>query len=119
MLIIKLNYLLINVDFTESYTNDQQNEIQSAYFGNQSFSLFTSCCYFKDAANWIRNESVVVVTKNSDRNRITPMSCLKKVIGTVDTEWGKSFTNVVEWWYGCSVSIQIYFSTSSRSNVLE
>ena len=86
MLIIKLNYLLVNVDFTESYTNDQQNEIQSAYFGNQSFLLFTSCCYFKDATNWIRNESVVVVTKNSDRNRITPMSCLKKVIGTVDTE---------------------------------
>ena len=63
--------LLVHVDFDESYRNDQQNEIQSAYFGNQSFSLFTSCCYFKGVTSEIRNKSVVVVTENSDHNRIT------------------------------------------------
>ena len=26
--------LLVHVDFAESYRNDQQDEIQSAYFGN-------------------------------------------------------------------------------------
>ena len=78
--------LLVHVDFAESYRNDQQNEIQSAYFGNQSFSLFKSCCYFKGATSEIRNKSVVVVTKNSDHNRITSMSCLKKVIDTMETE---------------------------------
>ena len=64
---IKLNYLMViyYVDFTESYRNDQQNEMKSTYFGNQSFSLFTSCCYFKGETN------VVVVTKNSDHNRMT------------------------------------------------
>ena len=41
--------LLVRVDFAESYKNDQQNEIQSDYFGNQKFLLFTSCCYFKGA----------------------------------------------------------------------
>ena len=54
--------LLVYVDFAESYRNDQQNEIQSAYFVNQSFSLFTSCCYFKGTTSKIRNKSVVVVT---------------------------------------------------------
>ena len=34
--------LLVHVHFAESYRNDQQNEIESVYFGNQSFSLFTS-----------------------------------------------------------------------------
>ena len=63
--------LLVHFDFAESCRNDQQNEIQSAYFGNQSFSLFTSCCYFKGVTSEIRNKSVVVVTKNSDHNRIT------------------------------------------------
>ena len=63
--------LLVHVNFAESYRNDQQNEIQSAYFGNQSFSLFTSCCYFKGVTSEIRNKSVVVVTENSDHNRIT------------------------------------------------
>ena len=64
---IKLNYLMViyYVDFTESYRNDQQNEMKSTYFGNQSFSLFTSYCYFKGETN------VVVVTKNSDHNRMT------------------------------------------------
>ena len=32
--------LLVHVDFNKSYRNDQQNEIQSAYFENQSFLLF-------------------------------------------------------------------------------
>ena len=63
--------LLVHFDFAESCRNDQQNEIQSAYFGNQSFSLFTSCCYFKGVTSEIRNKSVVVVTENSDHNRIT------------------------------------------------
>ena len=89
--------LLDHVDTTESYRNDQQNEIPSAYFGNQSFSLFTSCCYIKGLTSEIRNKNVVVMTKNSDHNRITSMSCLKKVIDTVETECGKSFTNVVLW----------------------
>ena len=109
MLIIKLNYLLVNVDFTESYTNDQQNEIQSAYFGNQSFSLFTSCCYFKGVTSEIKNKSVVVLTENSDHNRITSMSCLKKVIDTVETEYGKSFTNVVLWSDGMGTQFRSRF----------
>ena len=76
--------LLVHVDFAESHRNNQQNEIQSAYFGNQSFSLFISCCYFKRTTSEITNKSVVVVTKNSDHNIITSMSCLKKVIDTVE-----------------------------------
>ena len=87
--------MLVHVNLAESYRNDQQNEIQSTYFGNQSFSLFKSCCYFKGATREIRNESVVVVMGNSDHNRITSMSCLKKVNDNVETECVKSFTNVV------------------------
>ena len=87
--------MLVHANLAESYRNDQQNEIQSTYFGNQSFSLFTSCCYFKGATSEIRNESVVVVMENSDHNRITSMSCLKKVNDNVETECVKSFTNVV------------------------
>ena len=45
----------------------------------------------------IRNKSVVAVTENSDHNRITSMSCLKKVINTVDPECSKSISNVVLW----------------------
>ena len=101
--------LLVHVDFDESYRNDQQNEIQSAYFGNQSFSLFTSCCYFKGVTSEIRNKRIVAVTENSDHNRITSMSCLKKVIDTVETECGKSFTNVVLWSDGMGTQFRSRF----------
>ena len=89
--------MLVHVYFAESYRNDQQNEIQSTHFGIQSFSLITSCCYFKGVTSEIRNKSVAVVTENSEHNRITSMRCLKKVTETVEMECGKSFTNVVLW----------------------
>ena len=82
--------MLVHVDFTESYKSDQQNEIQSAYLGNQSFSLFTSCCYFKGVTSEINNKRVVVVIENSDHNRTTSMRCLRKVIESMEVECGES-----------------------------
>ena len=102
--------MLVHVDFAESYRNDQQNEIQSAYFENQSFSLFTSCCSFKGVTSEIRNKSVVVVTENSDHNRITSVSCLKKEIDTVGRECGKLLTNVVLWSDGISTQFRFWFT---------
>ena len=39
------NDLLVHIDYSESYENKQQREIQSAYFGQTTFSIFTACCY--------------------------------------------------------------------------
>ena len=39
------NDLMLHVDFVESYKNDQQDAIQSAYFGNQYIKIFTACCH--------------------------------------------------------------------------
>ena len=62
--------LLVHDDFAETYRNDQQNEIQSAYFENESFPLFPSCCFFKGATSQIRNKRIVMVNENSDHNRL-------------------------------------------------
>ena len=40
------NDLIVQVDFTKCYKYYQQDAIQSAYFENQCFSIFTACCYF-------------------------------------------------------------------------
>ena len=53
---ITVDSLLVHVDFAENYRNDQQNGIQSAYFGHQSFSFFTSCYYYKDDGNILQQE---------------------------------------------------------------
>ena len=46
------------------------------------------------------------MTENSDYNKITSMSCFKRVTDTVETECGKSFTNVVLWSDGLDTQFQ-------------
>ena len=103
------NDLLVHVYFAESYRNDQQDEIQSAYFGDQSFSLFTSCCYYITDTDNLGQKSVVVVTEKSDHNRITSMSCLEKVIETIETQCGKFFNNIVVWSDGMGAQFSLKF----------
>lgn len=38
--------MLIRVDYSQSYSNAQQDKTQSAYFGHQNFSIFTSFFYY-------------------------------------------------------------------------
>ena len=66
---LKPNEVILHVDFSENYKNQQQNEVQSAYFGHSSFSLFTACCYLKSTE--LIKESLVVVTESPDHSRIT------------------------------------------------
>ena len=62
--------LLVHVDYAESYKNSQQNEIQSAYFGNSTFSIFTACCYTKSLDNGgLKKDSIVVVNESKKHNR--------------------------------------------------
>ena len=101
--------LLLHVDFAENYRNDQQNEIQSAYFGHQSFSLFTSCCYYINEQNSLDQNSIVIVTENSDHNRITSISSLKKVVEIMENGIGKNFKRLVIWSDGMSAQFRSRF----------
>ena len=55
------NDLIVQVDFTKCYKYYQQDAIQSAYFENQCFSIFTACCYF--SVDGKINESDVMHSK--------------------------------------------------------
>ena len=43
---LTMEEILIHLDYIENYKSDHQNEIQSAYFGSKSFSLFTAYTYY-------------------------------------------------------------------------
>ena len=46
------NDILVHDDYIEVYeSKHQQHEIQSAYFGHTSFSVFIACCYLQDSDN--------------------------------------------------------------------
>ena len=44
---LKTRDVLNNVDYSENFHNNQQQEIKSAYFRNTSFSIFTACAYYR------------------------------------------------------------------------
>ena len=90
------NDLMVQVDFAESYKNDQQDAIQSDYFGNQCFSIFTACCYV-NVEGIIKNQNVVIFTERSEHDRVTSMSCLQKVVEEIELKNGKNHENLYVW----------------------
>ena len=72
------------VDYSKNYNSQDQNEIQSAYFGQESFSLFTACPYYRcSEANEIKTVSTTITSEASDRSRMASITCVKKVIDQV------------------------------------
>ena len=69
-------------DYSENYSNIQQGEIQSAYFGHDSLSIFTVCYYDGD----LINENITIISETSDHSRIAAFACIDKVF---DFVWEK------------------------------
>ena len=68
---LKTGEALIHVDCSESYNNTQQDEIQSAYFGQLNFSIFTSCSYYREAEQGnLAKIPIAVISESSDHSRI-------------------------------------------------
>ena len=107
------NDLLLHVDFAKSYKNDQQDTIQSAYYGNQCFRIFTACFYAKSPNNNdVRNDIVVVITGSSDHDRVACMICLQKVVHEIEhmhekkKTYARMFTlGVMEWGHNLDLTI--------------
>ena len=67
--LVTKNEVLIHVNYSKSYENKQQLEIQSAFCGHTRFSIFTACCYLRDAENKMICESVTNSSELSDHSR--------------------------------------------------
>lgn len=68
---------VVYCDFSQSYKNQEHNEIQSAYFGHKCLSLFTACCYVRElSSNKVVAMPITVTTEGSEHSRQTSMSCL-------------------------------------------
>ena len=98
---MKATELLVLVDFAESYTNSQQDAIQSAYFGQQSFSIFTACTYSRENEAFV-NDNVIVVSESPDHSRMCSMSCVQEVVSKVEYIRGRSFDKLIIWSNGCA-----------------
>ena len=94
--------ILIQVDYSENYTNKDQGQVQSAYFGQKPFSIFTACCYPK-VDGVILNENVTATSDNNDHSRNAAMSCWKKVLSDVREKYHLEESLILRFWSdGCS-----------------
>ena len=77
---LKYEQLLINVGCSENYVYQEQQEIQSACFGHECFSIFAACCYLRATNGELVNENITVTSEANDNSRIAVHTCIMKII---------------------------------------
>ena len=101
------NEVILLVDYSESYNNTQQDEIQSAYFGNSTFSINTVCGYILNNGRELSKRSVAVVDKSSDHSRIAALTCLNVVLKEIEKE--TKVKKLIVWSDGCAFQFMSRF----------
>ena len=72
--------ILVHVGLSEKYKNKHQREVQSAYFGHTTFSIFPACSYLWDIDGKIIFESVTITSELPDYSRPAAITCVLRVI---------------------------------------
>ena len=77
---LKTGEALIHVDYRKSYNNTLQNEIKSAYFGQQNFSIFRSCSFYRQAdKSDLAKIHIAVISESSNHYRIASFTCTNAI----------------------------------------
>ena len=72
---------VIHVEYSESYNNTQQDEIESACLGQQNFSTFTSCSYYREAKQSdLAKIPVTVISESRDHCQIAAFTCASAIV---------------------------------------
>ena len=115
-------YLLIQVNYSESYKNAEQNEIQSAYFDHSCFSVFTACSYYRTEEGELVMYPVTITSGSSDHSRIAAFSCVNKILKVMG-ERINPIKKVIAWSDGipqfCSRFVFMLLSTIDQATDVE
>ena len=80
----------MHVHYNKNYQYQQQNEIQSVYFGHNSF-----CAYFRSLDdNEVKSLLVTITMEASEKLRVASLSCISKNILHVESLIGNVVENV-------------------------
>ena len=106
---LKPGEALIHVNYSESYSNSQQHEVQSAYFGQQNITIFTSCsCYRDGGEDNLTAFPTAVIRKSNDHSRITAFSCIVTIVDELK-KLMDALRKVIMWSEGCSSQFRSKF----------
>lgn len=102
---LKDDEIMIYVDYSENYKVQHQNEIQSAYFGHSSFSIFTACTFYRDLDE-IKKIPLTVTTEMSDKSRIGSLSCVDLVVNHSISKIDRIINKIVLVSDGCAAQFR-------------
>ncbi|KAG5672521.1 hypothetical protein PVAND_002644 [Polypedilum vanderplanki] len=102
------------MDFSENFCVKQQNEIQSAYYSRDQFTLFTAVAYiYLDELKTI-SYGIVSNTRNHDKYSTNSMK------QAILEDLMESYTNIEEiWWFsdGAPAHFKNYYSLSNMTKL--
>ena len=82
--------VLILVDYSESYSNSQQDEVQSAYFGQQN------CYCHNSGEDNLTKVPMAVISESNDHSRISAFSCIVTIVDELKKLMGR-LRKVILW----------------------
>ena len=80
------------MDFSESYKNKQQDEIQRPYFKQSTFRLLTVCIYYLDDSGSLIEQPITVVSQSSNHLLVQSFSHWRVLISS-----SKKRRNILRW----------------------
>ena len=105
---LKPGEVIVSVDFSRNYDNKQANEIQSAYFGHDTFTLYTVCCYWKNDKGELVPMSLGIVSNEANHDRNVAYTNNLKVIEILRVKV-KGLKVVYFWSDGCASQFRSRF----------
>ena len=81
--------------------------MQSVYFGQSSFSLFTAAVYHLDNNRNLVKRPVAVVSESSDHPQIAALACINFLIKEVERH--TKLTKMIMWSDGCAAQLRSRF----------
>ena len=100
--------VLRHVDYSESYKNKEQGEIQSAYFGQSSLSLFKAAVYHLDSDRNLVKRPAAGFSESIDHSRIAALTCINFVIKEVERR--TNLTKMIMWSDGSAAQFRSRFA---------
>ena len=70
---------VVQVDFSENYCNTQKDEIQSAYFGHENFTLYTVCVWYAEADE-IKSKTYCIISDCLSHDKFLALHFNKLII---------------------------------------
>ena len=105
--------ILIHVDYSENFKNKQQEEVKTAFYGQQQFSLYTACVYYYNK-NHTSNEDKIKVKNFVHIPSINDHTCeVSYVLNKYILKQMKdivSFQKVSFWSDGCTSQFRSQFA---------